>query len=560
MMERKFANPEEVFADIKDGSVIASSGFNRAMAPEYLLEKLYDHYRETGHPKHLFFEFETTTGMPGIGTDKVAKQIYESGDTEFIDGMLIPFTGFSPWSAKLIQENIVEGYMWAIGVAANWFREVAAGRPGLLTKVGLGIFMDPRDPDFQGGLMNERARSRRRANVSLVHIDGEEYLLYRAPQPDVAFIRGTTSDEQGNISVEEEGAVTSVLSIAQAAKVRHRGTVIAQVKRITKCCSRPAKSIEVPGPLVDYVIKAPREVQWQTGSYEYHPAISGEDYIPDLNEILMESAKNMSPIEYVIARRAAIELTDLMTKYGRTLVINLGIGIPVYTSIVLNQEGLQNYVIGTVEPGAWGGVSLAGNDFGVAISPSALIRMPDQFANYEGSIIDAAVLGFMQVDPAGNVNASYLPGSVFTGPGGFPVIARGAPNLIFAGRFTAGKTDEYIRDGRIFVNRTDSEKIKFVRKIALKVFSASEAMKQGQNVTYITERGVFRLTSDGLLLTEVAPGIDIDRDILGMMEYEVRISDDLREMDPAIFDISSRMNLRSRVISEVTENVPINGE
>ncbi len=558
MEVNKFVDAEYALKKIKDGSTIAVSGFNRAIAPEYLLDELYKMYIYTGHPRHIFFEFETTPGIPGTGIDKIARDLYENDDREFISGMLIPFTGFSPQSAKLIMDNRIEGYMWPIGTASYWFREVSCNRPGLITKVGLDIFTDPRDPNFHGGLMNERARKAKRAYVTLMDIDGEEWLMYRAPKPDVSMIRGTTADEIGDLSVDEEGVVTTILNIAQAAKsMPKKGFVIAQVKRLTKFGSRSPKLIEVPGPLVDYIVKAPRGVQWQSGTYEFNPAIVGEDFIPDAEEIIRESTKNMIDIEAVIARRTAIELTKLIRAYNRGIVINLGIGIPVYISAVVNRENMQNLITTTVEPGPWGGVALAGNDFGVALSPYAIIPMPDQFANYEGGIIDAASLGFMQVDPHGNVNASYLPGSILTGPGGFPVITRGSPNVFFAGRFTAGKAELKVEDRKLKIIQ-DGDKIKFVKNIIMKVFSAKEALKQKQNVIFVTERAVLQIKNGGLELTEIAPGIDIDRDVLEKMEFKPKISEDLREMDNMIFSVNERMNLLEAVkpaveLSEVSK-------
>ena len=543
MNRDKFLSAEIALNNVHDSDTVAVSGFNRAIAPEYLLHELYRKYLETGHPKNIFFEFETTPGIPGTGIDRIANEIYKNDDRDFIKGMLIPFTGFSPMSAKLIMENMIEGYMWPIGTVSYWFREVSCLRPGLLTKVGLDIFTDPRDPVFHGGLMNELAFKNKRANVVLMDIRGEEFLMYRAPKPDVALIRGTTADEIGDLSVDEEGVVTSILNIAQAAKARpKRGIVIAQVKRFTKFGSRSPKLIEVPGPLVDYIVKAPVGEQWQSGTYEFNPAVVGEDFIPDANDIIKESTKNMSGIEEVIARRVTLELNKLIHEMGKNIVINLGIGIPVYISAIINREGMQDQITTTVEPGPWGGVALSGNDFGVSLSPYAIVPMPDQFANYEGGIIDAASLGFMQVDHAGNVNASYLPGKLLTGPGGFPVIARGSPNLYFAGKFTAGKPDMAVENGKLVINQ-DGDMVKFVDKIQMKVFSAREAEKQKQNVLYITERAVFGIKDTTLELLEIAPGIDLDRDILQKMEFKPTISAGLKEMDPIVFDIGSKMGL-----------------
>lgn len=547
MEKSKFVDSQTALKTVKDGSTIAVSGFNHAIAPEYLLKELYRMYIYTGHPRHLFFEFETTPGIPGSGIDSIANELYQNEDHEFIKGMLIPYTGFSPWSAKLIQENRIEGYMWSIGTVSYWFREVSCSRPGLITKVGIDTFTDPRDPVYHGGLMNEKARKAMRARVSVVTLDGEEYLFYQAPKPNVALIRGTTADEIGDISVDEEGMITTILNIAQAAKSKpDRGTVIAQIKRITRFGSRSPKLVIVPGPLIDYLVLAPESDHWQSGSFQYNPAIVGEDFIPNMDEMVRSLTKNMNPIQAVIARRSALELARYISTVKRSIIINLGVGIPVYVSTVIAQEGVRDYITTTIEPGSWGGIALSGNDFGVALSPYAMLHMPDQFATYEGGILDAAVLGFMQVDRHGNVNSSYIPNRVFTGPGGFPVISRGASLVIFAGRFMGGEQEETIRDGRLVIESEGTER-KFVKDLYMRLFSGRESQKQKQTAIYVTERAVFKLMSKGLEIVEIAPGVDLEKDVLKNMEFEPLVPKEIPQMDPRIFDINSPLGLSEMI-------------
>jgi propionate CoA-transferase len=529
-------------SDIKDNSIIAISGFNMATTPEYLILELYRRYDELGHPKNIFIISDALPATPGRGLDQVAERLYKNPEQEFLRGALMPFLGFSPWLQKLVTDNRIECYGWPIGITAYWFREIGSGRPGLLTKIGVDTFLDPRK---EGAALNERAKKNASCKVTVLDIDGVDYLLYQAPKPNYALIRASISDENANLSMEDEGLRGTVLSIAQAAKARpHQGTVIAQVRWLTKYGTINPRDVDVPGPLVNYVIVAPKEYHWQSGTIEYDPRISYK-IIPPMTEKLLDLPRRSLKVhEKIIARRILLELIRLFKNKGAPVLVNLGIGIPALISLVATEEDVTEFIITVLESGPWGGVALSGNDFGLAIGPFALSTIPDVFSNFEGGIIDAASLGFLQVDSKGNVNPSMLPDKIF-GPGGFPVIAGGVPRIYFAGAFTAGKSQITISHNRITILH-DGIIPKFVESVFNVVFSGHQAMKYGQEILYVTERAVFRLTESGIILEEVAPGIDLDKDITSKMGF-MPIVGSLKEMDKRIFN-DGKMGIRDDIV------------
>jgi propionate CoA-transferase len=530
-------------SDIKDNSIIAISGFNMATTPEYLILELYRQYNELGHPKNIFIISDALPATPGRGLDQVAESLYKHPKQEFLRGALMPFLGFSPWLQKLVTDNSIECYGWPIGITAYWFREIGSGRPGLLTKIGVDTFLDPRK---EGAALNERAKKNASCKVTVLDIEGVDYLLYQAPKPNYALIRASISDENANLSMEDEGLRGTVLSIAQATKARpHQGTVIAQVRWLTKSGTINPRDVDVPGPLVNHVIVSPKEYHWQSGTIEYDPRISYK-IIPPMTEKLLEGLPGRSSKEHekVIARRILLELIRLFKNKRAPVLVNLGIGIPALISLVAAEEDVTEFIITVLESGPWGGLALSGNDFGLAIAPFALSTIPDVFSNFEGGIIDAASLGFLQADKKGNVNPSILPDKIF-GPGGFPVIAGGAPRIYFAGAFTAGKSEIRISHNRITILH-DGIIPKFVESVFKVVFSGHQAMKYGQEILYVTERAVFRLTQSGIILEEVAPGIDLDKDIKSKMGF-MPIVGSIKEMDKRIFN-DGKMGIRDEIM------------
>jgi len=542
-MVNKMSNSISVFSQIRDDCVIAISGFNLATTPEYLILELYKRYIKFGHPKNIFIVSDALPATPRRGLDSIAERIYKDPNQKFLRGMLMPFLGFSPWLQKLVTGDRIEFYGWPIGITAYWFREVASGRPGLITKIGIDTFLDPRQ---EGGALNPKGIKKMSCKISVIDIDDQEYLLYQAPKPDYALIRATTADENGNLSMEDEGIRGTVLGIAQATKARpNQGTVYAQVRRLTKSFTINPRDVDVPGPLVDNVIISPQKYHWQSGSIKYDPRISYR-IVPPITQKLVDdlTPKPVAQYQKVIARRIIIELVNLFKQKGSPVLVNLGIGIPALVSLVAAEENLSDYIVTVIESGPWGGIALSGNNFGQAISPFALSTIPDMFSNFEGGIIDIASLGFLQVDKLGNVNPSILPDRIF-GPGGFPVIAGGAPKTFFAGAFTAGpKKIDIVNNNKLSIVQDGSPK--FVDRVYKIIFSGPQAVKYQKEIVYVTERAVFRLTERGLVLEEISPGIDIDKDILLKMEFVPIIASPLKQMDERLFGVG-KLGLREEI-------------
>ena len=541
-MMNKVTESVSIFSQIKDNCVIAISGFNLATTPEYLILELYRHYNEFGHPKNMFIVSDALPAVPNRALDSIAETIYKDQNQEFLRGMLMPFLGFSPWLQRLVIDDRIEFYGWPIGITAYWFREVASGRPGLITKIGIGTFLDPRK---EGGALNEMANRKLSCKISIINFENEDYLLYRAPKPDYALIRATTADESGNLSMEDEGIRGTVLAIAQATKARpNQGTVFAQTRWLTKMSTINPRDVDIPSPLVDYIIISPQKYHWQSGTIEYDPRISYRTIPPITEKLVAETiTKPIAQYERIIARRILIELIKLFKVKGSPVLVNLGIGIPALVSSVAAEENLADFIVTVIESGPWGGIALSGTNFGQAISPFALSTIPDMFSNFEGGIIDVASLGFLQVDKYGNVNPSILSDRIY-GPGGFPVIAGGAPKNYFAGAFTAGPKVIDIVNNRLSIVHDGSPK--FVDNVYKIIFSGDQAMKYGKEILYVTERAVFRLTEKGLTLEEVSPGVDIDRDILSKMEFRPIMATSLKLMDERLFGVG-KLGLREEI-------------
>ncbi len=546
-MLNKITDAATSLSSITDNSIVAVSGFNLAANPEYLILELYKRYQEHGHPNNLFIISEALPAVPGRALDKVAEELHRDPGQSFLQGALLPFLGFSPWLQRLVTDDRIEVYSWPVGIVAYWFREIASGRPGLLTKIGIDTYLDPRR---EGGFLNDRARKKQTCRVSTISLENEEYLLYHAPKPDFALIRATTSDETGNLSMEDEAVKGTVLNIAQAARARPKpGVVIGQVRWLTRAGTMNPRSVDVPGPLVDYVVVAPRQYHWQSGSVEYDPRSSFR-IIPTIAEMSVGDILTTPETGYqrIIARRVLQELIKVLEEKGSPVLINLGVGIPAIVSQVAAEENLSDLIVTVLESGQWGGIALSGIDFGVAISPFALSTIPDMFSNFEGGIIDGASLGFLQVDAKGNVNPSMLPGRVF-GPGGFPDIAGGAPRIYFAGAFTAGPSSIKTSSRGLHIS-SDGGGIKFVPEVFKIFFSGSQALKYGKEVLYVTERAIFRLMKKGLVLEEIAPGVELERDILGKMSFMPIIPPKMKIMDKALFR-DENMNLREDVLTSI---------
>jgi acyl CoA:acetate/3-ketoacid CoA transferase len=512
----KWISLEEAAARISSGAAVSVSSSSGLGCPDAMLRAIGDRFRETGEPAGLTMIHPIAAGdMYGIaGVDHIA----EPGLIERIVAGSYPSgpSGMaSPRIWQMIDGDEIEAYNLPSGVLFHMHADAAAGRPGVLTKVGLDTFVDPRR---QGGRMN---RVTREDIVRVVQFDGEEWLYYRAIPIDVAIVRGTTADERGNVSMEHEGAYLGGLDQALAAR-NNGGMVIAQVERLTTAGSIPPQRVHIPSTLVDWVVAAPD--QRQTTQTHYDPAISGEVRWPADRFETPEWG-----LEKVIARRAAMELID-----GE--VVNLGFGISALVPRILLEEGLDGRVTWAIEQGAVGGMPLLGFQFGCAANAQAIVASPAQFTYFQGGGFDRCLLSFLQVDAAGNVNVSRLRGKphVTAGAGGFIDITTRARHLVFSGPFAAGRQHIEIQESSLRIH-DDGKVAKFVPEVEHVTFSGRMARERKQDVTFVTERCVIRLLENGLTVTEVAPGVDLERDILRRVETPLHVSPDVKPMDERIF-------------------------
>ncbi len=463
-------------------------------------------FLETGEPNNL-----TLVHITGVGSGN------ETGCGRFAHKGLVKrvIGGHWIWSKKMGELAVaeeLEGYNLPQGVLALLMREIAAGRPGLLTTVGLNTFIDPR---IDGGRMNKRAEE---PLVELVNFRGQDMLFYKAFPINVSIVRGSAADEDANISVELEGLDLYMLQSAQAA-YNSGGIVIAQVKHIVKRGTLNPRMVRIPGHMVAAVVHDPN--QWQTSDAEYNPSLCGMAKVPMNSITRLEFG-----LRKLVARRAALELRP-------GAVVNLGIGIADGVANVAAEEGIVDDFTFSIEMGVVGGVPTKGIIFGAAWNPDCIMDMPSQFDFYHGGGLDMAFLGMGEADSSGNVNVTKL-GSRVTGSGGFIDISQTAKTVIFCSPFTNGEILVDTKDGKLTIVKEGSTK-KFRKQVDQISFSGKFAAEKGQRVVYVTERAVFRLENGKMVLTEIAPGIDLQKDVLGQMEFAPEIPDNLKTMDPAVF-------------------------
>lgn len=503
-----FINAKEVPGLIKDGDTIYTTGMMMAGLAEEAMVELEQSFLASGHPCAL------TLYMPvGQGNFKdkgMAHFAHEGMVKRFVAGH---YGVGGPRLSELVRNNRCEAYNWPQGVLAVMPRQVAGRRGGVFTKVGLGTFVDPR---LEGGKVNTRATE---DLVEVRQLDGEEFLYFKPPRVNVALIRGTTADENGNLTLDREGVLTDALSIAQAARACG-GIVIAQVEDVAQAGTLHPKQIKVPGMLVDYVFVARPEHHIQSEKAHFNPALTGDLKIPT-------GAMATLPLDErkIIARRASIYLQP-----GD--VLNLGIGMPEGVASVAAEEGVAGQLTLTLETGPIGGIPAGGFEFGHSVNPEVIVEHSAQFDFYDGGGIDIAYLGLAQADAQGNVNVSKFGGRA-VGCGGFINISQNAKKVAFCGTFTAGGLQVAVEDGKLRIVQEGKNR-KFIQQVEQVSFSGRYAAGVKQPVLYITERAVFRLRSEGLELIEVAPGIDIERDVLAHMDF-LPLMRDVRLMDEAFF-------------------------
>jgi acyl CoA:acetate/3-ketoacid CoA transferase len=501
---------------IPDGAIVAISSSSGLNAPDRVMRAIGERFAREGQPRGLTTLHPIGTGdMYGIaGIDHLAhpgllKRViagsYPSGPSS------LPMPAI--W--RLIVEDTVEAYNLPSGLIFDILRAGAAGGPGVLTQVGLDTFIDPRR---EGGRMNRAAHDEL---VRLVEFDGGEWLHLRPLAPDVAIIRGTSADRRGNISMEHEAAPLGTFDLALAAR-NAGGLVIAQVKRLETEGPLPARQVHVPCSLVDVVVVDPDQVQATETSYD--PALSGEIRV-DLSALEAEPFG----IEKVIARRAAMELA-----VGD--VAALGFGVCALVPRILLEENLHGQVTWTIEQGPVGGVPVTGFAFGCAFNADAIIPSPQQFTFFQGAGFDCGFVSFLQIDQTGNVNVSKLAKRPYltAGVGGFIDITARGRRLVFAGTFTTAGLDVAIDDGRLAI-RQEGKIQKLVPEVEQVTFSGRRGREQRQEVTIVTERCVLRQTERGLCVTEIAPGVELARDVLGQAGFPLAVSPGLTEMDPRLF-------------------------
>ena len=491
--------------DDGDHVLVSGSGGGHAI-PEAILESVERRFLESGAPKDL-----TLIHVVGLGdraTKGAARFCHEGMLKRSITSALID----SPAMIDLAFSDKIESYTLPQGVLSQLMRDMAAGRPGLITRTGLRTFVDPR----HGGA--RQSPSAIEDMVELMMIDGAEYLRYKPFPLDVVFLRGTTADEDGNVSMEQEAIFGEMLSTAQAAR-RAGGIVVVQVKRLARRGTIPAKIVKIPGILVDYVVVD--AAQRQTYATEYDPAYAGELRVP------LESMKRLAfDPRKIVARRAAMEILP-------GAICNLGAGISTGISAVAAEEGILDHIVLTNEQGFIGGAPLTGVDSGASQNYQAIVDQPYQFDFYDGGGLDIAFLSFAEVDPRGNVNISRF-GSKIVGIGGFINISQNAKCVVFSGTFTSGGLELKAGDGRLTVV-TEGRHKKFVNQIEQICYNAEFAECEGRSAIFVTERAVFRAIDGTLELVEVAPGISIERDILPHMAFEPRLVLEIRKMDPRLF-------------------------
>lgn len=504
---------------ITDNASVLFGGFIASVVPEELEYALGKRFRETQLPRGLTVIY---AAGQGDGKERALNQIAHEGLVKRVIG---GHWGLVPELQKLAMENRIEAYNLPQGIISHLCRDISAGKPGTISRIGLGTFVDPR---LEGGKINTITRE---DIIDIITLDGEEFLFYKKFPIDFALLRGTTADEDGNITMEDE-ALTICNQVAAAACHNSGGKVIVQVKQIVKRGELNPQLVKIPGIYVDaVVINTDQNLHMQTYDHYFDPRKVTQ--AKRMDAVHPAAAPVELDAKWIIARRAALELK-------RNAIVNFGIGVPEYVAEVARNEGFEPFYTATVEAGAIGGTPAGGLSFGTAIHPQAIVSQDYQFDFYDGGGLDQAFLGLAQADQSGNINVSKF-GPKIAGCGGFINISQSAKEVIFCGTFTAQGIAVAGGNGSLSIIREGTQ-MKFVEQVEQITYSGSYAWEAGQQVLYVTERAVFSLNERGLVLTEYAPGIDLEKDVIAMMGFRPEISDKLKLMDPRIFS-DSRLGL-----------------